>query len=74
MFMLNTPGKLAALHPAQGIPMPDFDYTDLNRNKRVLETTFTGMGWRVAEFLAAARVASDMYFARVDVKRGAGSP
>jgi 2-polyprenyl-6-methoxyphenol hydroxylase-like FAD-dependent oxidoreductase len=62
---------------AQGIPMPDFDYTDLNRNKRVLETTFTGMGWRVAEFLAAARVASDMYFdsvARVDVKRGAGSP
>jgi 2-polyprenyl-6-methoxyphenol hydroxylase-like FAD-dependent oxidoreductase len=80
MFMLNTPGKLAALHPAQGIPlayfifwqseMPDFDYTDLNRHKRVLETTFTGMGWRVAEFLAAVRVASDLYFdsvARVDV-------
>jgi 2-polyprenyl-6-methoxyphenol hydroxylase-like FAD-dependent oxidoreductase len=80
MFMLNTPGKLAALHPSQGIPLayfvfwhpqiPDFDYTDLNQHKCVLERTFAGIGWRVPEFLAAVRAASDMYFdsvARVDV-------
>ena len=42
MFMLNTPGKLAALHPCQGVPLayfvfwhpeiPEFDYTDLNQH------------------------------------------
>jgi 2-polyprenyl-6-methoxyphenol hydroxylase-like FAD-dependent oxidoreductase len=80
MFMLNTPGKLAALHPGQGAPLayfvfwhpeiPEFDYTDLNRHKRVLDEAFAGIGWRVPEFLAAARAASDMYFdsvARVGV-------
>jgi 2-polyprenyl-6-methoxyphenol hydroxylase-like FAD-dependent oxidoreductase len=80
MFMLNMPGKLAALHPCQGIPLayfvfwhpqiPDFDYTDLDQHKCVLEEAFAGIGWRVPEFLAAVRAASDMYFdsvARVDV-------
>lgn len=72
MFMLNTPGKLAALHPCQGTPfayfvfwhpeIPEFDFTDLNQHKRILERTFTGIGWRVPEFLAAVRVTSDMYF------------
>jgi 2-polyprenyl-6-methoxyphenol hydroxylase-like FAD-dependent oxidoreductase len=80
MVMLNTPGKLAALHPCQGVPLayfvfwhpeiPGFDDTDLDQHKRVLESTFAGIGWRVPEFLDAVRVASDMYFdsvARVDV-------
>ena len=80
MFLLNTPGKLAALHPCQGVPLayfvfwhppiPGFDYTDLDQHKRILETAFTGIGWRVPEFLDAVRGASDMYFdsvARVDV-------
>jgi 2-polyprenyl-6-methoxyphenol hydroxylase-like FAD-dependent oxidoreductase len=84
MFMLNTPGKLAALHPCQGAPLayfifwhpgiPEFDHTDLDQHKRVLETTFAGIGWRVPEFLDAARVAHDMYFdsvARVDVAKWA---
>jgi 2-polyprenyl-6-methoxyphenol hydroxylase-like FAD-dependent oxidoreductase len=80
MFMLNTPGKLAALHPCQGVPLAyfifwhpeisEFDYTDLDQHKRILERTFAGIGWRVPEFLDAVRVAHDMYFdsvARVDV-------
>jgi 2-polyprenyl-6-methoxyphenol hydroxylase-like FAD-dependent oxidoreductase len=84
MFMLNTPGKLAALHPCQGVPLayfifwhpeiPEFDYTDLGQHKRILERTFAGIGWRVPEFLDAVRVAHDMYFdsvARVDVAKWA---
>jgi 2-polyprenyl-6-methoxyphenol hydroxylase-like FAD-dependent oxidoreductase len=80
MFMLNTPGKLVALHPCQGRPLgfflfwqpkiPEFDDTDLAQQKRILERTFAGMGWRVPEFLDAVRATSDMYFdsvARVDV-------
>jgi 2-polyprenyl-6-methoxyphenol hydroxylase-like FAD-dependent oxidoreductase len=80
MFMLNTPGKLAALHPCQGTPLAyfvfwhpeitEFDYTDLNQHKGLLEKTFAGIGWRVPEFLAVVRGSSDLYFdsvARVDV-------
>ena len=80
MFMLNAPGKLATLHPCAGAPLayfvfwhpqiPEFDYTDLNQHKLILERTFAGIGWRVPEFLDAVRVTRDMYFdsvARVDV-------
>jgi 2-polyprenyl-6-methoxyphenol hydroxylase-like FAD-dependent oxidoreductase len=80
MFMLNTPGKLAALHPCEGKPLayfvfwhpeiPEFDYTNLEQHKGILESTFAGIGWRVPEFLDAVRATSDMYFdsvARVDV-------
>lgn len=80
MFMLNTPGKLAALHPSSGIPVaffvfwhpeiPEFDHTDLEQHKALLEREFAGIGWRVPEFLDAVRAASDIYFdsvARVDV-------
>lgn len=80
MFMLNTPGKLVALHPCQGKPLAFFvfwhpeiagyDYTNLDQHKGILERTFAGMGWRVPEFLDAVRAAPDMYFdsvARVDV-------
>jgi len=80
MFMLNAPGKLAALHPCQGKPLayfvfwhpeiPGFDYTNLEQHKAVLASTFAGTAWRVPEFLDAVRAASDMYFdsvARVDV-------
>jgi 2-polyprenyl-6-methoxyphenol hydroxylase-like FAD-dependent oxidoreductase len=80
MFMLNTPGRLAALHPCQGKPLayfvfwrpeiPEFDYANLEQHKSILESTFADMGWRVPEFLDLVRAASDMYFdsvARVDV-------
>jgi 2-polyprenyl-6-methoxyphenol hydroxylase-like FAD-dependent oxidoreductase len=80
MFILNTPGKLAALHPSRAIPLayfifwhPElskFDYTDLQQHKAILEREFAGIGWRVPEFLDAVRAAEDIYFdsvARVDV-------
>jgi hypothetical protein len=54
--------------------IPEFDYTDLNQHKCILERTFAGIGWRVPEFLDAVRVARDMYFdsvARVDVAKWA---
>jgi 2-polyprenyl-6-methoxyphenol hydroxylase-like FAD-dependent oxidoreductase len=56
----------AATHPE----IPEFNYTDLDQHKRILERTFTGIGWRVPEFLVAVRAASDLYFdsvAHVDV-------
>jgi 2-polyprenyl-6-methoxyphenol hydroxylase-like FAD-dependent oxidoreductase len=80
MFLLNAPGKLAALHPCQGAPLayfvfwhpeiPKFDYIDLDQHKQILKSTFAGIGWRVPAFLDEVRVARDMYFdavARVDV-------
>jgi 2-polyprenyl-6-methoxyphenol hydroxylase-like FAD-dependent oxidoreductase len=80
MFMLNAPGKLAALHPRAGSPLayfvfwhpeiPRFDDTNLEQHKTVLDRVFAGIGWRVPEFLEALRVASDLYFdsvARVHV-------
>jgi 2-polyprenyl-6-methoxyphenol hydroxylase-like FAD-dependent oxidoreductase len=80
MFLLNAPGKLAALHPRRGAPLayfvfwhpeiPEFDYTNLDQHKGILERTFAGIGWRVPEFLDAVHTATDMYFdsvARVDV-------
>src|SRR6185437_12107088 len=67
MFMLNTPGKLVALHPCQGKPLaffafwhpeiPEYDYMNLDQHKGILERTFAGMGWRVPEFLDAVRAA-----------------
>jgi 2-polyprenyl-6-methoxyphenol hydroxylase-like FAD-dependent oxidoreductase len=84
MFLLNTPGKLAALHPNQGVPLayfifwhpeiPEFDDTDLDQHKRILERTFAGIGWRIPELLDAVRLARDMYFdsvARVHVAQWA---
>jgi 2-polyprenyl-6-methoxyphenol hydroxylase-like FAD-dependent oxidoreductase len=72
MFMLNVPGKLAALHPRASSPLayfvfwhpeiPEFDYTNLDQHKLILERNFTGIGWRVPEFLADVRAASDLYF------------
>jgi 2-polyprenyl-6-methoxyphenol hydroxylase-like FAD-dependent oxidoreductase len=80
MYLLNAPGKVAALHPCHGAPLayfvfwhpeiPEFDYTNLDQHKGILERAFAGIGWRVPEFLDAVRGARDMYFdsvARVTV-------
>jgi len=72
MFLLNVPGKMVALHPRASTPLayfvfwhpeiPEFDYTNLDQHKLILEKNFTGLGWRVPEFLAAVRAACDLYF------------
>jgi 2-polyprenyl-6-methoxyphenol hydroxylase-like FAD-dependent oxidoreductase len=75
MFLLRTPGRLVALHPCQGNPLayfvywhpevPEFDHRNIDQHKRLLESAFAGLGWRVPEFVAAARAASDIYFDQV---------
>jgi 2-polyprenyl-6-methoxyphenol hydroxylase-like FAD-dependent oxidoreductase len=75
MFLLRKPGRLVALHPCQGNPLayfvywhselPEFDYRNMDQHKRLLESAFAGLGWRVPDFVAAARAASDMYFDQV---------
>ncbi len=80
MFILNVPGKLVALHPRAATPLayfvfwhPEiarFDYTNLGQHKSIIRNNFTGIGWRVPEFLAAVETANDLYFdsvARVHV-------
>jgi 2-polyprenyl-6-methoxyphenol hydroxylase-like FAD-dependent oxidoreductase len=84
MFMLNTPGKLVALHPCQDKPLAyfvfwrpeirEFNYIDLDQHKNILEGTFKGMRWRVPEFLEIMRASPDIYFdsvSRVDVENWA---
>jgi 2-polyprenyl-6-methoxyphenol hydroxylase-like FAD-dependent oxidoreductase len=75
MFLLRTPGRLVGLHPCQGNPLAyfvyrhpelrEFDHRSIDQHKRLLETAFAGVGWRVPELIAAARAASDMYFDQV---------
>jgi len=72
MIMLNAPGKCVALHPSRESPlallifwhpeMVDFDPADDDQHKRILETTFAGIGWKVPEILKAVRATSDLYF------------
>ena len=72
MVMLNAPGKCVALHPSRESPlallifwhpeMRDFDPADDDQHKRILETTFAGIGWKVPEILKAVRATSDLYF------------
>ena len=72
MIMLNIPGKCVALHPSRESPlallifwhpeMSDFDPADDDQHKRILETTFAGIGWKVPEILKAVRATSDLYF------------
>ena len=42
--------------------MSDFDPADDDQHKRILETTFAGIGWKVPEILKAVRATSDLYF------------
>jgi 2-polyprenyl-6-methoxyphenol hydroxylase-like FAD-dependent oxidoreductase len=72
MVMLNAPAKCVALHPSRESPlallifwnpeMSDFDPTDDDQHKRILETTFAGIGWKVPEILDAVRATSELYF------------
>jgi 2-polyprenyl-6-methoxyphenol hydroxylase-like FAD-dependent oxidoreductase len=75
MFLLRTPGRLVAFHPCQGDPLayfvywhqeiPEFDHRNIDQHKHLLESAFCDLGWRVPEFLDAARAANDMYFDQV---------
>ena len=72
LIMLNAPGKSVTLHPSRENPLsalifwsPEirgFDNSDSEQHKRLVETMFANLGWKVPEILAAVHAASDLYF------------
>jgi 2-polyprenyl-6-methoxyphenol hydroxylase-like FAD-dependent oxidoreductase len=84
IIMLNAPGKSVTLHPSRESPLaalifwnpeiPDFDYSDNEQHKRILEATFANIGWKVPDVLDAVRSSRQLYFdsvSRVELKRWA---
>jgi len=77
IIMLNAPGKTVALHPSRDSPLallifwhpeiPDFDAWQTEQHKRILETTFGNLGWRVPDILAAALASRELWFDAVSV-------
>jgi 2-polyprenyl-6-methoxyphenol hydroxylase-like FAD-dependent oxidoreductase len=72
IIMLNVPGKSLTLHPSRKNPLAafifwnpeiaDFDQWDSEQHKRILETTFANIGWKVPDVLDAVRASSELYF------------
>ena len=72
MIMFNTPGRAIAVHPGsrqagaafmfrhRGVP--DFDYRDLDRHKRLVTEAFAGRLGGFAGFLDRVHTADDLYF------------
>jgi 2-polyprenyl-6-methoxyphenol hydroxylase-like FAD-dependent oxidoreductase len=72
VMLLNTPGRLVALHPARGEAGAAFifrhpevsglDRRDLAAQKRLVTEAYQGIGWRVPDLLARLQEADDLYF------------
>ena len=69
----NEPGKAAATYRPGNYPAKahfafyrrqplDYDYRNIDQQRRIVHETFAGMGWHVAELLAGSDAASDFYF------------
>ena len=77
IIMLNAPGKTVGLHPSRDRPLvllifwhpeiPDFNDWETEQHKRILETMFGDVGWRVPEILAAAHASRELWFDAVSV-------
>jgi 2-polyprenyl-6-methoxyphenol hydroxylase-like FAD-dependent oxidoreductase len=63
MFMLNTPGRMLAVHPSRETPLAIFtfrgprvdgyDRRDTARQKRIVAEAYVGVGWRGPELVYA---------------------
>jgi 2-polyprenyl-6-methoxyphenol hydroxylase-like FAD-dependent oxidoreductase len=72
MIMLNAPGKSVTLHPSRETPLAalifwnpeirNFDHSDSEQHKRILETTFANIRWKVPDILDAVRASTELYF------------
>jgi 2-polyprenyl-6-methoxyphenol hydroxylase-like FAD-dependent oxidoreductase len=72
IIMLNAPGESVTLHPSRDRPLalfvfwnPEiraFDQFDSEQHKRILDTTYADMGWKVPDLLEAVRASNDLYF------------
>lgn len=70
--LFNIPGRLASIHPARGEALaafifrgpaiPDLDYRDTARHKRIVIDAYAGAGWRVPELIERLHAADDFYF------------
>ena len=72
LIMFNAPGRAIAVHPGLGKPgaafmfrhrgVPDFDYRDVDRHKRLVIEAYAGRLGGFAGFLDRVRTADDLYF------------
>lgn len=74
MLIYNTPGKVAAMYPVRQTGQAragflfrrteefDYDYQDLEQQKRLLRQTYKGEQWQVPRMLAELDGAPDFYF------------
>jgi 2-polyprenyl-6-methoxyphenol hydroxylase-like FAD-dependent oxidoreductase len=72
IVMLNAPGRAVTLHPGRDSPLaalffwsPEIaglDHFDNARHKRIVDATFSDLGWKVPDVLAAVSASSDLYF------------
>jgi 2-polyprenyl-6-methoxyphenol hydroxylase-like FAD-dependent oxidoreductase len=72
MMMLNAPGRCVAIHPCRDSPLalfifwhPElgtFDHFDVSQHKRILETAFGDLAWKVPAILDAVRTTDELYF------------
>lgn len=69
----NTPGKIAGSYSARenteakaifawASEQLDYDYRDIDAQRRILTDTFAGQGWEVPRLLAELSAAQDFYF------------
>ncbi|MBA3948023.1 MAG: FAD-dependent monooxygenase [Herpetosiphonaceae bacterium] len=69
----SVPGKLVGMYSARhnteakalfffASPPLDYDYGDIEQQKQILATTFSGEGWQVPQLLATMWQAPDFYF------------
>lgn len=69
VVLLNTPGRLVAIHPVRGNCGVAFIFRAPNpgQGKEIVSTAYRGLGWRVPELLARFEAADDVFFDAVAV-------
>ncbi|WP_033288690.1 FAD-dependent oxidoreductase [Amycolatopsis jejuensis] len=69
VVMLNTPGRLVAIHPGRGNSGVAFIFRapEGGRGKEIVSAAYRDLGWRVPELLARFEAADDVFFDEVSV-------
>jgi len=71
VLMYSRPGRSVAVHPGNGnggvaflfrASGDGFDYRDNAQHIALLDKAYRDLGWRIPEFLAAAKATPDLYF------------
>ncbi len=69
VVMLNSPGRLVAIHPVRGNSGVAFIFRapDPGQRKEIVSAAYRGLGWRVPELVARFEAADDVFFDAVAV-------